>query len=213
MRTTAPPVHNAVESPHGFEQWLLSLQQQGIGTTFQDEVGAWLRVIAATKNAAVILVSGTEAAPYANWMQDGMSMSSRLILHNRSSQVLDSLRPHFTTDIRAALHQQELAGFLADIEEHKFDFVLVDVDDIEAAAVPMVMERVSEQGLLIGVGAAASLQALIQTCVETCFFAYVGVSAGCVVISRKGLQHRAVRRGGRRRHGTSGTGRGFTARS
>lgn len=187
-------------APRGFDDWLHTLHRKGIGKAFQVQTASWLRVIAGTRNGAVFLVTGTEAVPYANWLQDGMTMNSRLILHNQSKQVTQSIQSHFATDIRVATHAQDLAVFLSDIEEHKFDFVIMDVDDVDSDLIPIVLERLAECGLLIGIGTDSRLNDLVQACGDGYFFSRTGKSLGSAILSRKSIQHRAVRRGGRRRH-------------
>lgn len=190
-------MHPVSDPPRGFEQWLESVRQQHIGDGFDAGLAGWLRVMAGAGSSTVALVTGTGAVAYVSWLQDGMSMSSRLILHTGSARVLDAVRPHFATDIRLALHHQDLAEFLSDIEKHRFDFIVVDLDDTAAAVVPILVERLTEHGLLAAIGTKARRDDLIQNSRASFFFCSVGE---CTVLSRKSLQHRAVRRGGRRRH-------------
>lgn len=185
------------DAPRGFDPWLAELQRHDIGVTFQPEVAAMLRVLAATRNAAVALATGTEAIPYVPWLQDGIPMNGRLILHNECSRTVDLVQPHFTTDIRVATHQQGFAAFLADIHEHRFDFVVFDPGDVDPAVVYTLPERLSEHGLLIALGGNAAVTDFVEG-LQDSFFAWREPS-GCAVLSRKSLQHRAVRRGGRRR--------------
>ena len=187
-------------APRGFDDWLLALQRDGIGKAFQIKTACWLRVIAGTRNGAIVLVTGQEAIPYVSWLQDGMAMNSRLILHNQSKQITEQLQSHFSSDIRVATHAQDLVAFLSDIEEHKFDFIVMDLSDIGSSVVPTVLERLAEHGLLIGIGTRPRLKDLVRACTEGYFFSYIGGSDHCVIVSRKSLQHRAVRRGGRKRH-------------
>ena len=187
-------------APRGFGDWLGSLQRNEIGKSFHTRTAAWLRVIAGSKNGAVMLVTGTEAIPYADWLQDGMAMNSRLILHNQSKQVTELVQPHFSTDIRVAAHTQDLVTFLADIEEHKFDFVVADLNEIDSEAAAIMTERLSEHGLLIGIGLDAQLNDLVRTCGDGYFFCSIDQPGNSVILSKKSIQHRAVRRGGRRRN-------------
>ena len=185
-------------APRGFGDWLKSLQQNGIGKSFQPHTAAWLRVMAGTKNGAVVLVTGIEAIPYVAWLQDGMAMNSGLILHNQSEQVIQLVQPHFSTDIRVATHVQDIVTFLTDIEEHKFDFVVVDINETVPAAITTMLVRMADHGLLIGIGADPQLNHLVQLCGDEYFFCSIDQLGNSVALSRKGIQHRAVRRGGRR---------------
>lgn len=187
-----------VNSPHGFEDWLALLLQHDVGRSFHGDTGSLLRVIAGTKNGAVCLASGREAIPYVHWLQDGMAMNSRLIVHNQSPEMNDLVRPQFTTDIRIVTHTQDLASFLTDIEEHRFDLIVLDVNDLSPDAEPPVLLRLAEHGLLLGVGADAARSHLIQTCTDAYFLCSLGNDGQSVALSKKGIQHRAVRRGGRR---------------
>lgn len=188
-------------APSGFDDWLESLQQKNIGNSFQLQTASWLRVIAGTKNGAALLVTGTEVIPYADWLQDGMAMNSRLILHNQSKQLTQLVQPHFSADIRVATHAQDFVAFLTDIEEHKFDFVVVDLNEIDLERIATILERTAEHGLLICIGTHTRLKDLVRTCGDGCFYSLIDQSSNSVILSRKGIQHRAVRRGGRRRTG------------
>ena len=196
------PDHMTINSgaPRGFEDWLKSLQQNDIGKSFHTRTATWLRVMAGTKSGAVVLVTGKETIPYANWMQDGMAMNGRLILHNKSEQVIQLVQPHFSTDIRVATHAQDFAAFLLDIEEHKFDFVVADLNEIDSNAVSTMLERIAEHGLLIGIGTDTQLNHLVRICGDEYFFCSIDQPGHGVILSRKSIQHRAVRRGGRRRN-------------
>lgn len=185
--------------PRGFPEWLDELAEHDIGVGFLPELASQLRVLAGTRSGGVVLCSGKQIIPYVDWIQDGMSMSSRLILHSGSEATAQLIKPHYSSDIRVATHVQELGTFLSDIEAHQFDLVLIDSDEVSEDRIHTVAERVGEQGLLVCLGGHSSLQHLDRTFSETHFSCRLGISAHCMALSRKSLQHRATRRGGRRR--------------
>jgi len=178
--------------------------ENGMGAGFRSEIAGLLRVFAGTKNAGVTLATGTQSIPYVDWVQDGMAMNCRLILHSASKIIADLIQPHFATDIRIATHQQDFSMFLSDIEEHRFDLILLDVDEITARDSTIVVERLTEHGLLVAFGNGTELEDLACRCADSHFCSWLGGANFCVALSRKGLQHRAVRRGGRRRHSQVG---------
>jgi hypothetical protein len=186
--------------PRGFDNWLRTLVENGMGAGFHSEIAGLLRVFAGTKNGGVTLAAGTQSIPYVDWVRDGMAMTCRLILNSSSKTVADLIRPHFSTDIRIAIHQQDFSMFLSDIEQHRFDLILLDVDEITAGGATTVVDRLKDHGLLVGFGDRAELEDLTGRCADSHFCSRFGGSDRCVALSRKGLQHRAVRRGGRRRH-------------
>lgn len=190
--------------PRGFEDWLASLRHNDIGKSFQTDTAALLRVIAGTKNGAVCLASGREAVPYVHWLQDGMTMNSRLIVHNQSQAINELAQPHLSTDIRVATHAQDFASFLSDIEEHRFDLMVIDAGGLSHDVVPAVLQRLAEYGLLLGVGLNVSCSQLIEACTKAYFLFHLNDQDRSVFISKKSMQHRAVRRGGRRRHAAVG---------
>lgn len=191
-------------SPRGFDNWLKTLADNGIGNGFHSDIASLLRVFAGTKNAGVTLATGTQSIPYVDWVQDGMAMNCRLILHSASKIIADLIQPHFATDIRIATHQQDFSMFLSDIEEHRFDMILLDVGEITTRELTTVVERLTEHGLLVAFGNGAELEDLTARCADSHFCCWLGGTNFCVALSRKGLQHRAVRRGGRRRHSQVG---------
>ena len=186
--------------PRGFEDWLAVLHASGIGETFQPHIGALLRVWAGTKNGAVCLASGREAVPYAHWLQDGMTMNSRLIVHSQTPEISDLVDPHFSSDIRVATHTQDFACFLADIEQHKFDLIVLDVNDQSSDISSTVLQRLEEHGMLLAVGVEVTHSPLIKACADAYFVSQTDEHDRGVIASKKSIQHRAVRRGGRRRH-------------
>lgn len=197
--TEIPDFENIpVIPPRGFQNWLNELEIHDIGRSFRIDVASQLRVHAGTRTGGVILSAGRQAIPYANWMQDGMSMSSRLILHTESETTAELVRPRYSTDIRIAIHVQDLSSFMSDIEEHHFDLIVTDVDDIGEDRLIEVSERVGDQGLFVGIGSTAPLASLIRVLDKTHFHCALGKASCCAAFARKGLQHRASRRGGRR---------------
>ena len=192
--------------PRGFQNWLNELASHDIGKDFRIDVASQLRVHAGTRIGGVILSAGRQVIPYVSWIQDGMSMSSRIILHTESETTAELVRPQYATDIRIATHVQDLSSFLSDIEEHRFDLIVMDVDDVGEDRIVEIAERVGDLGLLVGIGSTGSLVSLIQGFEETHFHCALGTTAHCAAFARKGLQHRASRRGGRRgRAGADGS--------
>ena len=197
-----------VVSPRGFQNWLNELAKHDIGSGFRVDVASQLRVHAGTSIGGVILSAGRQVIPYVDWIQDGMSMSSRLILHTESEKTAELIRPRYSTDIRIATHVQDLSSFLSDIEEHRFNLIVMDADDVGGDGIAEIRERVGEQGLLVGIGSAGSLASLIQDLEGTHFHCALGKTAHCAAFARKGLQHRVSRRGGRRGRASADTATG-----
>jgi len=190
----------SIKPPRGFTKWLGTLAENGVEADFHNEIASLLRVLAGTTNSGITLATGTKTTPYVDWVQDGMAMNCRLILHSVSKTVAELTQSHFSTDIRIGTHRQEFSLFLSDIAEHRFDLILLDVDEITSNEAETVLGRLADHGLLVGFGDSTALNNLIQSCANSHFCSRLVASNHCAALSRKGLQHRAVRRGGRRRH-------------
>jgi hypothetical protein len=158
-----------------------------------------LRVVAATRTGGVVLCAGTRTIPYVDWIQDGMSMSSRLILHVTRSSTAELTRPRYAADIRLAIHVQDLGEFLSDIEGHRFSLVVIDADEVGKALASVMAQRVDEQSLLVGVGDAAAIHDMTRGLEDSHFACRLAGSLECVAFSRKGLQHRGRRHAARSR--------------
>ena len=191
---------DSFQAPRGFDAWLETLQHQKLGLAFEPDLAAWVRVIAGSRGSGVFFSSGGESLPYADWLQDGMLMTSRLIVHNQSKAADKMAAPHYATDIRVATHYQDIESFLVDMARHEFDVMMIDFTDVDIKVAPTTFDRLSNHGLLIGLGNAAALSQLVRDNAQTYFSANLTQTGNCVVFSKKGMQHLAVRRGGRRKH-------------
>lgn len=177
--------------------WLGQLRTYGLVSNYSSGLAALLRILTAQKDYAVVLISGSHTLSYIPWIRDGMSMNSRLIIHQQERDIpLEDLLNHqLAIDIRLASHFQDVSSFTDDISQHKLDMVLVDhsasVKDIQNW-----LKLLSDGGLLI-CPAADSVQSKIeQNCSQDHFI--TRVEGTVLLVSRKGNQHRA-KRGGRRR--------------
>lgn len=161
-----------------------------------ERIGGLVRVLAASKTGGVALQLGRGTVEYASWTLDGMDILSRVIV-NIPSQAPP---PHglLADDLRVAVHVQTPAQFLADIHQHRFDLLVVDVAEVGArtARVALAMLRVGAFAVLLNVDEAAvkTLRAALagDAVVE------LGAAAPCLLITRRAPEAKPVRRGGSR---------------
>jgi len=126
-----------------------------------------------------------------------MSMNNRLIIHQQTGEkeLEDLVNQQLAIDIRLASHFQDVGSFTADIAQHKLDMVLVD-HSASVVDIQNWLTLLSDTGLLI-CPATDSVQSEIElNCGQDHFITRVEQSV--LLISRKGSQHRAKRRGRRR---------------
>ncbi len=183
--------------PSGANDWLSALAEINPKLPFCEEQAALIRILASQKDYAVMVASGPGTLNYVPWLRDGMSMNNRLIIHQTPEykQYEPSLGAQLAIDIRLAAHFQEVDAFTTDIAHHKVDMVLLDwtaeVQDVENW-----LSLMSDFGLLICLASAGITPELKAACAEEFFL--TEQSGNIILIARKGIQHRAKRRGRRR---------------
>ena len=195
-----------MSSPSGFDSWFESLSLETGELSFDKTLANQLRLIAGLKDYGVLMTSGLHALPYSCWLRDGMSMNSRLLIHQMpEARSLSSwVESQQVQDIRVASHFQAQDAFTNDIREHRFDLMVLafldgegDADQREMLASWLALLR--DGGLAVLLASARLRSEFESLYTEEYFSAEFGESETCLMLVRKGSQHRAVRRGARRR--------------
>ncbi len=194
-------------TPRNFEQWLQSIELLNPCYAFSPDIAQLLRITAGLTDYAVLLCSGTSTLAYVPWLRDGMSMNSRLLIHlaAESGPAEGLLTQQTQADIRVAGHRQQTEEFLGDISHHRMNLLLLELTDDCMQCMPEWQTILADNGLLVLLGQAERLQKMRAAYADQFFFAAIAPTAGnagMVLMTRKGLQHTASRRGGRSRRKT-----------
>lgn len=95
-------------------------------TDLDHHVGAFLRVLAASKPGGVFLQSGSGSPGLSLWLLEGMDITSRLITLVTDPAAVEPARRHVGDDIRVAIHRQDPLEFFNDIRSHEIQCAVFD---------------------------------------------------------------------------------------
>lgn len=95
-------------------------------TDLDHRLGAFLRVMAASKPSGVFLQSGSGSPGLSLWLLEGMDITSRLITVVTDPAAVERARRHVGDDIRVAIHRQDPLEFFNDIRSHEIHCVVFD---------------------------------------------------------------------------------------
>lgn len=190
-------------SPRGFERFQQDLAALGFNAGCDQSAAAALRLFARIKNGGIILLTGPNALVYAPWVMQGMSMTSRLIVHVDGDFEYAPLANMFNTDIRVAAHVQHTEAFLDDLSKYRFEMIVSDAAVAETELINSLTTRLTEEGVLMVVAQTQTASdkrslCLQDTLQEKYFIAPFGSDLQSFMLSRFGEQQRASRKGGRR---------------
>lgn len=96
------------------------------------------------------LAIGNRLAPFIPDMLAGMKITSQLIHTVNDESLFSILKAAYKTDIRLTSHYQPYNDFLADIQQHRFDFILVDLNDDNSyqQLLPLALPMLNDNGML-----------------------------------------------------------------
>jgi len=187
--------------PANHDNWLGRLAAAGVCLEFDSVLAETLRVVAGVRQDAVCLCSGPGTLPYVGWLRDGLRMSSRLIIHLEPSleKLGNLVQQQLDDDIRVAGHFQDLESFSRDIARHRIDLLVAELNDANRAAMGGMISLLTDEALMVIVADGKLQPELRSDYADEYFVAPVGSHTAALMLSRKGRQHRLVRRGSRRR--------------
>lgn len=159
-----------------------------------------IRVLSSLCDYAVLMCSGAATMPYTLAIRDGMTMNTRLVLHldERDASLKPLLQQQTDKDIRVANHVQAIDSFLDDLSHHKVNILLLQWAPENAEQFERWKGMLAEQGLLVLFGVGAQVDELKARYTKDFFFSFT-LNSDVLLMSKKGVQHRTDRRGGRAR--------------
>ncbi len=195
---------NLQQSPKKLSQLLAQLDAAGLVHPHWPALGSQLRANANLHEQGVFLMSGDATLPYLGWILDGMHMSARLIVHQSGAEheLAQAAAQQVQLDIRAAHQVQAPADFVEDISQHRLDGIVLQVEPASVSLVGNWMTVLADTGwLLVLADGENTLEAIHNQHASEYFFSAPDVGGPCMWVTRKGMQHRARRRGRRRARG------------
>lgn len=191
----------AGDLPTDEQNWLSTLQREGVGSAYDEGLGRALRVVAGMQQDAVCLCTGPAVLPYVNWLRDGLKMSSRLIIHLDPAYeaLTPAVQSQLDKDIRMAGHFQDLDSFSADIARHRIDLLVAAIDDANKAVIDGLVALLNDCALFVAIADSRMQEQMRADYSNEYFLASLGDKQSALMLTRKGRQHHLSRRGGRRK--------------
>jgi len=161
-----------------------------------DDNGARLRGLAATRLGGIMLVSGDEGFDLAAWMIDGLDITSRLVVHHEGGIEPSLVSQCFNNDLRVTTHVQPFGDFLDDVSHHRFSMLVLAAPELEASLFTTAASMMDDGGILVCAG---SLAQKSNSFSEPDGFCHMHTSPDQRILVRRHAGNRPQRRGGRRR--------------
>ena len=206
-----------MKRPDGLSAIRESACAVGLACCDDERIGAWVRLLAASKPGGTLLHVCAGTGELAAWIAQGMDLASRLVTLIDADRVAETVTATIAQDLRVTVHRQDPDDFLRDVQAHRFDLIVHDqVPD--AARIDAAWRLLCPGGLLMIPGlamrprdAAPTLRAAART-LESLDGACLCDDEGAVLAAKRTPRPEPVRRGGRRARRGDGTVTGLRAR-
>ncbi len=139
---------------------------------------------------------GAGAIVYALWTLDGMDITSRLIVNLAPGSSPD-LGP-LGADLRVAVHPQAPLEFLADIDRHRFDVIVVAVANAGTELVARALERLRDGGFAVLLDSDTLPRDVLVPLLAGHVRTQLDATPGALLLTRTPPASRRRRRGGSR---------------
>ena len=154
-----------------------------------------MTAFASIAKSGVILTVGESSLSFSNSILEGMDAMSRLVVNLPQNSPQTDFETGLESDLRVAVHRQTPEEFLADINHHSFNLVVLCVEEVSSAVVDQVSSMVIDGGCVI-VPNRGDIQ-IDEKQLQFADFHQVGLGS-CMLFVKKPYQQERVRRGGRR---------------
>ena len=127
-------------------------ERQGFSLSCDDETGAFLRALAASRPLGTILELGTGLGVSTAWLLDGLANGTRLVTVEKDPELSEIAKSILGGDLRIAFHVQDASAFLADMVEvgvQKFDLIFADAPAGKYRDLDKTIALLSEGGMLL----------------------------------------------------------------
>ncbi len=149
----------------------------------------------ATKREGVILAIGEQPLNYQKEILSALDPLSRLIVSLKPSVARLPVETHLETDLRVAVHRQDIHEFLDDIKHHRFTLVMLGEESIDDSLITKCIDILEQGGMaLVLRSLSESKPPYLGNC-ERCWCVSLNF---CYLMVKSDQQKKPVRRGGRR---------------
>ena len=117
-----------------------------------DETGAFLRALAASRPLGTVLELGTGVGVSTAWMLDGLASGTRLVTVEREAALSETAKSYLGGDLRLAFHVQDASAFLDDMVEvgvQKFDLIFADAPAGKYRDLDKTIELLGDGGMAV----------------------------------------------------------------
>ena len=149
----------------------------------------------ATKREGVILAIGEQPLNYQKEILSALDPLSRLIVSLKPSMARLPVETHLETDLRVAVHRQDIHEFLNDIKHHRFTLVMLGEESIDDSLITKCIDILEQGGMALVLRSPPESKPLNLGNCEQCRCVSLDF---CYLIVKSDQQKKPVRRGGRK---------------
>ncbi|NKC13318.1 MAG: hypothetical protein GKR94_14325 [Gammaproteobacteria bacterium] len=114
---------------------------------------ALVSVIAATVTGHAVLYLGACDEVIIRAALEGCDITTPVLALTTEAQHCERLRDAVPDDLRLSIHHQDAVSFLADVERHRFGFMIIDGS--AARQLPLALTLLAPAGVAVGLGTLA----------------------------------------------------------
>lgn len=168
--------------------------------TVCNRTGEFISAMVATKREGVVLAIGEQPLHYQKEIMSALDPLSRLIVSLNPSIAKLPVEKNLESDLRVAVHRQDIQEFLDDIKQHRFKMIMLGEESINDSLIAKCINILEQGGMMLVLRSLpASAPPNLVPC-EQCWSVSLDF---CDLIVKSDRQKKPVRRGGRKgRQGT-----------
>ena len=127
-------------------------QKHDFPMSCDDETGAFIRALAASRPLGTVLELGTGVGVSTAWLLDGLASGTRLVTVEKNEDLSATAKSYLGGDLRIAFHVQDASAFLDDMVEvgvQKFDLIFADAPAGKYRDLDKTIELLGDGGMVV----------------------------------------------------------------
>ena len=157
--------------------------------------GDFISAMVATKREGVVLAIGEQPLHYQKEIMSALDPLSRLIVSLNPSIAQLPVEANLESDLRVAVHRQEIQDFLDDIKQHRFKMIMLGEESISESLITKCINILEQGGMLLVLRSTQANNPPNLVSCEQCWSVSLDF---CYLIVKSDRQKKPVRRGGRK---------------
>lgn len=149
----------------------------------------------ATKREGIILAIGEQPLNYQKEILSALDPLSRLIVSLKPSMARLPVETNLESDLRIAVHRQNIHEFLDDIKHHRFTLVILGDESIDDSLITKCIDILEQGGMALVLRSKSASKSPDIGNYEQCRCVSLDF---CYLIVKSDQQKKPVRRGGRK---------------